>query len=167
MTVGDNYTLTDSWQKPSSTKHALMRPLLAMHSVLPVMSCILKFCSCCAAFGQPVNEVFSSLSAAPVASASLGQVYKGQLRDIYGGGVVAVKVQRPFVQASVALDLLLMRRFAAFSQTFPQVACKSFAAYAWCSSHLVLLQQTYTLHSRCWLSNCFVWPVSVYRRHEG
>lgn len=75
----------------------------------------------CAAFGRPVDEVFSSLSVEPVASASLGQVYKGRLRDMYGGGEVAVKVQRPHVQASVALDLLLMRRFAAFSQTFPQV----------------------------------------------
>ncbi|KAA6425975.1 MAG: eyespot assembly ABC1 kinase family [Trebouxia sp. A1-2] len=73
------------------------------------------------AFGQPVDEVFNSLSTAPVASASLGQVYKGRLRDIYGGGEVAVKVQRPSVQASVALDLLLMRRFAAFCQTFPQI----------------------------------------------
>ena len=78
----------------------------------------------CAAFGRPVDEVFSSLSVEPVASASLGQVYKGRLRDMYGGGEVAVKVQRPHVQASVALDLLLMRRFAAFSQTFPQVSLK-------------------------------------------
>lgn len=75
----------------------------------------------CAAFGRPVDEVFSNLSPEPVASASLGQVYKGQLRDMYGGGEVAVKVQRPLVQSSVALDLLLMRRFAAFCQTFPQV----------------------------------------------
>lgn len=86
-----------------------------------VASCCWNACYWCAAFGQPVDEVFSSLSAAPVASASLGQVYKGQLKDMYGGGEVAVKVQRPSVQASVALDLLLMRRFAAYCQTFPQV----------------------------------------------
>ena len=74
-----------------------------------------------AAFGRPVDEVFSKLSPAPVASASLGQVYKGRLRGEYGGGQVAVKVQRPDVHKSVALDLLLMRRFAAYCQTFPQV----------------------------------------------
>ena len=68
-----------------------------------------------------MTEVFSTLSEEPVASASLGQVYRGQLRGEFGGGEVAVKVQRPMVQASVALDLLLMRRFAAFTQTFPQV----------------------------------------------
>ena len=87
----------------------------------------------CAAFGRPVDEVFSSLSVEPVASASLGQVYKGRLRDMYGGGEVAVKVQRPHVQASVALDLLLMRRFAAFSQTFPQVCVKSLLCTGACS----------------------------------
>lgn len=79
-------------------------------------------CSCMrAAFGRPVDEVFSKLSPTPVASASLGQVYKGQLRGEYGGGEVAVKVQRPKVHESVALDLLLMRRFASYCQTFPQV----------------------------------------------
>ena len=82
-----------------------------------------------AAFGRPVNEVFYNLSAEPVASASLGQVYRGQLRGEYGGGEVAVKVQRPAVQESVALDLLLMRRFAAYAQTFPQVCC---APACWC-----------------------------------
>ncbi len=78
-----------------------------------------------------MDEVFSSLSTVPVASASLGQVYKGRLRDIYGGGEVAVKVQRPSVQASVALDLLLMRRFAAFCQTFPQVPSLDACSRCW------------------------------------
>ena len=78
-----------------------------------------------------MDEVFSSLSAVPVASASLGQVYKGRLRDYYGGGEVAVKVQRPSVQASVALDLLLMRRFAAFCQTFPQVPSLNACSQCW------------------------------------
>ncbi|KAL3139585.1 hypothetical protein ABBQ38_003904 [Trebouxia sp. C0009 RCD-2024] len=87
-------------------------PPFPTKAALPVMT---------EAFGRPVDEVFSSLSVEPVASASLGQVYKGRVRDMYGGGEVAVKVQRPHVQASVALDLHLMRRFAEFCQTFPQV----------------------------------------------
>jgi hypothetical protein len=48
-----------------------------------------------AAFGRSVGEVFISLSNTPVAAASLGQVYKGTLRPEFGGGQVAVKVQRP------------------------------------------------------------------------
>ena len=51
---------------------------------------------------------FASLSPAPVASASLGQVYRGTLAD---GSQVAVKVQRPDVAEGIALDLLLLRSF--------------------------------------------------------
>jgi predicted unusual protein kinase regulating ubiquinone biosynthesis (AarF/ABC1/UbiB family) len=53
---------------------------------------------------------FASLSAAPVASASLGQVYRGVLAS--DGRAVAVKVQRPGVARGIAIDLLLLR-FAA------------------------------------------------------
>jgi aarF domain-containing kinase len=54
-----------------------------------------------AAFGCPADEVFSYISPRPVAAASLGQVYKAQLRPQYGGGEVAVKVQRPQVLEQV------------------------------------------------------------------
>ena len=74
-----------------------------------------------AAFGQRIEDVFTRLSAIPIASASLGQVYKGTLSPAYGGGEVAVKVQRPSVMESVALDLFLMRRLALFLRRFPQV----------------------------------------------
>ena len=53
------------------------------------------------------NRVFASLSAEPVASASIGQVYKGTLRK--GGTEVAVKVQRPGILAEIALDLHVLR----------------------------------------------------------
>ncbi|KAF8071031.1 aarF domain-containing protein kinase [Scenedesmus sp. PABB004] len=72
-----------------------------------------------AAFGRPVNEVFATLSPAPVAAASLGQVYKGVLRG--SGAEVAVKVQRPGVLEAVCLDLLLMRRVAAALSALPEV----------------------------------------------
>lgn len=48
-----------------------------------------------AAFGRPTGEVFSSISPAPVAAASLGQVYRATLAPAYGGGEVAVKVCAP------------------------------------------------------------------------
>lgn len=54
-------------------------------------------------------QVFLAFSAQPVASASLGQVYQATLRPEFGGGCVAVKVQRPGVMEHVALDTLLMR----------------------------------------------------------
>lgn len=53
------------------------------------------------AFGRSADEVFSYISPRPVAAASLGQVYKAQLRPQYGSGEVAVKVQRPGVLEQV------------------------------------------------------------------
>lgn len=45
------------------------------------------------------------------------QVYKGKLRGAWGGAEVAVKIQRPGVLESVALDLFIMRRASiVFSQ---------------------------------------------------
>lgn len=57
-----------------------------------------------------IEDVFSELSMEPVASASIGQVYKGTLRD--SGVEVAVKVQRPYVLSDVAMDLYMMRSLA-------------------------------------------------------
>ena len=55
---------------------------------------------------QNIGEKFRSISPLPVASASIGQVYRGTLLD---GRDVAVKVQRPKVLGEIALDLYLLR----------------------------------------------------------
>ncbi|MDZ8105833.1 MAG: AarF/ABC1/UbiB kinase family protein [Nostoc sp. DedQUE12a] len=55
---------------------------------------------------RPIQECFSELSAAPVAAASLGQVYRGRLIT---GEEVAVKVQRPNLRPVLTRDLYLMR----------------------------------------------------------
>ena len=47
------------------------------------------------------------LPARPCAAASLGQVYRGVLRST--GEAVAVKVQRPGVATSIALDVYVLR----------------------------------------------------------
>ncbi|XP_016650967.1 PREDICTED: uncharacterized aarF domain-containing protein kinase At1g71810, chloroplastic isoform X2 [Prunus mume] len=60
--------------------------------------------------GLPIEEVFSEISLEPVAAASLGQVYQARLRRT--GQVVAVKVQRPGVQAAISLDILILRFLA-------------------------------------------------------
>ena len=46
--------------------------------------------------GCKLEEIFSDISKAPVAAASLGQVYKATLRE--SGDEVAIKVQRPGIQ---------------------------------------------------------------------
>ncbi|EOY17425.1 Kinase superfamily protein [Theobroma cacao] len=60
--------------------------------------------------GLPIDELFSEISPEPVAAASLGQVYQARLR--HSGQVVAVKVQRPGVQAAISLDILILRVLA-------------------------------------------------------
>ncbi|XP_058785981.1 uncharacterized protein LOC131660702 [Vicia villosa] len=54
--------------------------------------------------GAPIDEIFSDISPAPIAAASLGQVYKAHL---HSGELVAVKVQRPGMSLSLTLDALL------------------------------------------------------------
>lgn len=73
---------------------------------------------------SPIKKLTQTSSVCGVMS-MLAQVYRATLTQRYGGGDVAVKVQRPEVRQSVALDLLLMRQAAAFAQRFPQVSANS------------------------------------------
>lgn len=57
--------------------------------------------------GLSLDAVYSSISASPIAAASLGQVYKAQLK--YSGQFVAVKVQRPRIEEAIGLDFYLIR----------------------------------------------------------
>ena len=57
--------------------------------------------------GLPLDSVYSSISPSPIAAASLGQVYKAQLK--YSGQIVAVKVQRPGIEEAIGLDFYLIR----------------------------------------------------------
>lgn len=52
-------------------------------------------------------------------AASLGQVYKGRLKET--GDLVAVKVQRPYVLETVTVDLFIIRNLGLFLRRFPQV----------------------------------------------
>ncbi|KAG9136132.1 hypothetical protein Leryth_003746 [Lithospermum erythrorhizon] len=70
--------------------------------------------------GKPWNELYSELSSSPIAAASLGQVYKGRLKE--NGDLVAVKVQRPFVLETVTVDLFVIRKLGLVLRKFPQVS---------------------------------------------
>ncbi|XP_010261107.1 PREDICTED: uncharacterized aarF domain-containing protein kinase At1g71810, chloroplastic isoform X2 [Nelumbo nucifera] len=60
--------------------------------------------------GLSIDALFSEISPEPVAAASLGQVYQARLRP--SGQVVAIKVQRPGVQAAISLDIFILRFLA-------------------------------------------------------
>ena len=59
--------------------------------------------------GRPLPEMFSHIETAPVASASLSQVYRATLPT---GETIAVKVQRPGIETLIESDISLMEALA-------------------------------------------------------
>ncbi|KAI4338240.1 hypothetical protein L6164_016583 [Bauhinia variegata] len=73
--------------------------------------------------GQPwqnISHLCPLLLEAFQTTTSLGQVYKGRLKE--NEDVVAVKVQRPFVLETVTIDLYIIRNLGMVLRTFPQVS---------------------------------------------
>src|SRR5687767_5553395 len=68
--------------------------------------------------GRKINDVYEEFELEPVAAASLGQVYRARL---HSGEEVAVKVQRPNLEATVKGDLEILKKVANFAERFPQL----------------------------------------------
>lgn len=69
--------------------------------------------------GLPLDAIFSSISPSPIAAASLGQVYKAQLK--HSGQVVAVKVQRPGIEEIIGLDFYLVRGLGVLANKYVDI----------------------------------------------
>ena len=70
-------------------------------------------------FGKDLSSVFSYIDPNPLGSASLAQVHRAQLTS---GEVVAIKVQRPGVKATMAQDIDIMRVMAKRASRFAKSA---------------------------------------------
>lgn len=68
--------------------------------------------------GRKLTEAFAEIDAEPVASASLGQVYRARMHT---GEEVAVKVQRPHLRERVAFDIAVLSRLTRFLARFPSL----------------------------------------------
>ena len=68
--------------------------------------------------GQKINDVYKEFELEPVAAASLGQVYRARLHT---GEEVAVKVQRPNLEAVIKGDLEILKKVAKFAERYPQL----------------------------------------------
>jgi len=55
--------------------------------------------------GNSFDEVFASFDEIPLGAASVAQVHKATLTSKFGGGVVAVKVQRPSIEPKLLGDI--------------------------------------------------------------
>lgn len=63
--------------------------------------------------GRKISEVFQEFGAEPIAAASLGQVYRARL---FTGEEVAVKVQRPNLEATIRGDIKILKKIADFAE---------------------------------------------------
>ena len=62
-------------------------------------------------YDQPLEELFDAIDDQPLGSASVAQVHKAKLVT---GELVAIKVQRPHVQETMAQDIAIMRSLAKY-----------------------------------------------------
>lgn len=68
----------------------------------------------------PIDEVFAEFDTTPLAAASIGQVYQGRL---HSGEEVVLKIQRPFIENKIKLDIYLMKFIARkFAKSYPELA---------------------------------------------
>ena len=90
--------------------------LTSLQDALPTFSDADAFDQVEAELGRPLEEMFATITPAPIAAASLGQVYRATLKD--GGKQVALKVQRPNIPDGLELDFHLIREGAKFADAF-------------------------------------------------
>lgn len=66
-------------------------------------------------YGDKQDEIFDAIDPKPLGSASLAQVHKARLTN---GDIVAIKIQRPGVKATMAQDIDIMRLMARYASRF-------------------------------------------------
>lgn len=91
----------------------LIAELEKLHSQVPPFPTIEARKIIEAELERPIDEVFAELPDAPIASASVAQVYKARLRA-HGDAWVAVKVQRPHLEDSLLSDLEMLMDISGF-----------------------------------------------------
>ena len=75
--------------------------------------------------GTPLEQKYESFEAVPMAAASLGQVHRARLCvDDPAGNFceVVVKIQRPFIDQLIEIDLSALRQVGAWLQRYPPVS---------------------------------------------
>jgi predicted unusual protein kinase regulating ubiquinone biosynthesis (AarF/ABC1/UbiB family) len=95
--------------RPDLLHPVYMEELAHLQDQLPAFDNALAYSFIEEELGSTPHEIYAELTPEPIAAASLGQVYKGKLKT---GEMVAVKVQRPGLAQSIAMDMYILRNLA-------------------------------------------------------
>ncbi|MFK8182089.1 MAG: ABC1 kinase family protein [Phormidesmis sp.] len=101
--------------RPDLVSPATMAEMVKLQDQLPPFSNEIAMRFIEEEIGQSPDQVYEYLSPAPIAAASLGQVYKGRLRT---GEDVAVKVQRPGLADQITKDIYIIRVLAVWAKRY-------------------------------------------------
>jgi predicted unusual protein kinase regulating ubiquinone biosynthesis (AarF/ABC1/UbiB family) len=102
MKVGQVASFIDTGAFPPDAQERFQQKLAELRDAAPRVSFPQMRAVVEADLGRPLEDAFASFDPDAVAAASIGQVYRAELRD---GRRVAVKVQYPGVAAAVRADL--------------------------------------------------------------
>jgi predicted unusual protein kinase regulating ubiquinone biosynthesis (AarF/ABC1/UbiB family) len=94
---------------------AYVKELSTLQDQVPAFSTAEAFARIESELGHPLQECYAEIDSEPVASASLGQVYRARLSS---GEEVAVKVQRPDLERTILFDVAILYRLVKLINRF-------------------------------------------------
>lgn len=92
-----------------------VKELSTLQDQVPAFPTAEAFARIEAELGRSLHECYAEIDSEPVASASLGQVYRARLAT---GEEVAVKVQRPELEQTISFDVAILYRIVQFINRF-------------------------------------------------
>jgi predicted unusual protein kinase regulating ubiquinone biosynthesis (AarF/ABC1/UbiB family) len=94
---------------------AYVKDLSTLQDQVPAFSTAEAFARIESELGRPLSECYAEIDSEPVASASLGQVYRARLSS---GEEVAVKVQRPDLEEIISFDVAILYKIVKLVNRF-------------------------------------------------
>jgi predicted unusual protein kinase regulating ubiquinone biosynthesis (AarF/ABC1/UbiB family) len=94
---------------------AYVKELSTLQDQVPAFPTAEAFARIEAELGRSLHECYAEIDSEPVASASLGQVYRARLAS---GREVAVKVQRPELEQIISFDVAILYRIVKLTNRF-------------------------------------------------
>jgi predicted unusual protein kinase regulating ubiquinone biosynthesis (AarF/ABC1/UbiB family) len=94
---------------------AYVKELATLQDQVPAFSTAEAFARIESELGHSLHESYPEIDSEPIASASLGQVYRARLAS---GEEVAVKVQRPNLETIISFDIAILYRLVKLTNRF-------------------------------------------------